>query len=263
MFDDGVIGTPEVQADFSEMQIFSDNCAVCAETSIINQFFPDLELDQESAAYISASNGWYVPGEGTSPDVVGNLMEHFGIETHTVSNATVEQLAMELQQGHGVVVGIRADELWESGPLAELKDALCEIYGLDNSTYQPANHAITVTGIDMSDPENPMVIINDSGVPDGAGASYPLDKFLDAWKNSDFQYVATNDPIPAMNAEGIGEEGFWGNFNWGQWIDSVADTGSGNLGAKWCPDYVLARGGIMAARTVVDFFKDDDIARRI
>ena len=263
MFDNGIIGTPEAQADFSEIQIFPDNCAVCAETSIINQFLPELNLDQESAAYISASNGWYVPGEGTSPDVVGNLMEHFGIETHTVTNASVEQLALELQQGHGVVVGVRSGELWESGPQADFKDAICEIFGLDNSAYQPADHAITVTGIDVSDPDNPMVIINDSGVPNGAGASYPLDKFLDAWANSDFQYTATNAPIPDMTDQGISEDGFWGNFNWENWINEVpSESTGGALGVK-LHDYVLFKGGIMAGRAVVDFFQDDDVARMI
>ena len=50
MFDDDMIGAPDVQSEFCEQQIFTDNCAVVAETSIINQFCPELNLDQETAA---------------------------------------------------------------------------------------------------------------------------------------------------------------------------------------------------------------------
>ena len=74
MFDPNkVIGDSDTQADFCETQIFSGNGAVCAETSLINQFFPDLDLDQSKAAYISAQNGWYNPEEGISPDFSGEV----------------------------------------------------------------------------------------------------------------------------------------------------------------------------------------------
>jgi hypothetical protein len=101
--------------------------------------------------------------------------------------------------GRGVVVGVNADELWDQGPLATFWNWFCEQLGLDNALFTPANHAVTVIGIDISDPQNPMVILNDSGTPDGAGVLYPLDKFMDAWENSDFYYVATDQAIPEAN----------------------------------------------------------------
>ena len=60
---------------------------------------------------------------------------------------------------------------------------------------------ITVTEIDLSDSDNPQVFINDSGIPNGVATSYPLDKFLDAWENSDFQYTATDDPLPSLERQ--------------------------------------------------------------
>ena len=212
MFDDDMIGNPDVQADFCETQIWDDNCAVVAETSIINQFHPDLNLDQETAAYISATNGWYQPGGGTSPDVIGNMMDSFGISSHTNTNATASDLAWELQQGHGIIVGVNSSELWETGPFADIKHEICKAFGLDNQIWNPADHAVTVTGIDKSDPENPMVVINDSGVPDGAGVKYPLDKFIDAWENSGCYYVATDDPLPSMANVGSELESFWESY---------------------------------------------------
>lgn len=128
--------------------------------------------------------GWYVPGYGTSIDDLGNLMDLYDIPNHSVANASIADLARELEAGHGVIVGVNSGQLWDTGPLNDLINFICKVLGLDNSTYMPADHAITVTGIDMSDPSNPMVIINDSGVPNGQAMPYPLDKFMDAWENA-------------------------------------------------------------------------------
>ena len=46
------------------LQDAPDNCAVAAETSLINQFTGG-HLSLDDASYISASNGWYHPGMGT------------------------------------------------------------------------------------------------------------------------------------------------------------------------------------------------------
>lgn len=192
-YDDYFIGDPAAQMDNWIYQNTPDNCAVAAETSIINQFLPvDLTLDV--AGYISSSNGWWQPGMGTNPDEIGNLMDLYGIPNHTVMGATIEQLAWELEQGNGVIIGVNADELWDLGILNTIKQFFLDAFGLDD--INPANHAVVVTGIDLSNPGQPMVIINDSGTPNGAAVSYPLEQFVDAWQNSGFYYTATNVPIP-------------------------------------------------------------------
>ena len=189
-----IIGNPEIQAEYSEPQLWGDTCAVSAETSIIRQFGYD--VNQGDMAYISATNGWYQPGGGTASAYVGNLMESFGIGTHSVSNASVSDLAYELQAGHGIVIGVRSDQLWDmNDPLQELINFLAKICGYDTSEYLPADHAITVTGISK---DGSVVFVNDSGCPDGTAHPYPIDKFLDAWENSDFTYTATNDPLPSL-----------------------------------------------------------------
>ncbi len=183
---------------------------VFLEVPIINQFGHDLTI--EEAAYISASHGWYQPGGGTSPDVIGNMMDYCNIPNHTVMNATIADLAHELQQGHGVIVGVNSEELWQQGPLAELWQTIKEAFGWEN----PADHAIVVTGIDVSDPENPQVIINDSGHPDGNGARYPLDQFVDAWENSGFYYTATDTPMPGTDT------GILDSIDFSKWISAIA-----------------------------------------
>ncbi len=186
-----------------ELQIMPDNCAVEAERSIIN-LFVNPPLSQQDAMYVSATNGWYQPGAGTSMTDIGQMMDTYGIPNHTVVDASVADLARELAMGHGVIVGVDSEELWDNGPLAELKQWLSETFGIDFGDIG-ANHAVVVTGIDVTDPANPMVIINDSGVPGGEGQPYPMDKFLQSWEDSNCYYTATDVPLPSENLHGSAE----------------------------------------------------------
>lgn len=197
------IGDPESQVDNWQLQDMPDNCAVAAETSLINQFLPQ-DLSLHDANYISMSNGWWAPGSGTDPSEIGNLMDLCGIPNHTVMNADITDLAKELQSGHGVIVGVNSAELWDEGVLGDLKNWLIKDLGLDSSAFTQADHAVVVTGMDFSNPDHPMVVLNDSGTPNGAGAEYPLDKFMDAWENSGFYYTATDVSLPPDQAMGLG-----------------------------------------------------------
>lgn len=183
-----------------EFQCEPDNCAVEAERSIINMFV-DTPLDQQQAMHISSSHGWYQPGVGTSPADIGQMMDLYDIPNHTVVNASVADLAQELAQGHGVIVGVDSNELWDQGPLADLKQWLSTNTGADFGD-ESANHAVVVTGIDVSDPGNPMVIINDSGIPNGQGVAYPMEKFLQCWEDSNCYYTATDIPLPSGAVHG-------------------------------------------------------------
>ncbi|MEX2578844.1 MAG: C39 family peptidase [Verrucomicrobiales bacterium] len=193
------IGDPASQLDTWELQNMHDNCAVAAQTSIINQYLGS-PISLEEANYVAVSSGIYTPGAGTSPADVGLLMDIYRVPNHSVEDASIEQLAAELQQGHLVVVGVDSGELWEEGPLGEFWSWLQKAFGLDTAEFNPADHAVVVTGINVSDPENPTVVINDPGHPEGAGKEYPLHKFKDAWENSNFHYVSTSEPPPGNEA---------------------------------------------------------------
>lgn len=209
MYDDMIIGNPADQADYWQMQVALDNCAVTAEMSILNQF--GIPLNQEEAMYVSSSHGWYHPGGGTAPADIGNLMDLYGVPNHTVMHAGPADLAAELQQGHGVIVGVRSDQLWEQGPQTDFWNFFKAACGLDTAEFAPADHAVVVTGINVSDPEHPMVILNDSGDPNGQAHAYPLDRFMDAWENSDFYYTATDAAIP-HGMEDVQDLPYWKTF---------------------------------------------------
>ena len=285
LYDDAspdILGVPNAQADFWEMQEFPDNCEPTAESFIIRQFGFD-NISTNDFAYISQANGWYVPGGGTSLEYMGNLMDACGIGNHTIPNASLEDLVNEIMQGHGVLVGVRADQLWDQGPLQELFNWAAKEFGFDNPVDAPANHALCVTGFDVSDPDNRMVIVNDPGSHDGQGHAYPLDRFMDAWANSNFHLTATDNPVPAFTTQAIrdsvsqymADNGIQmsvsilgassDSFDWGGLSDSIHDI-AGPL-TSICKDVAGAIAGVvgvvMAGNLLSDAFSGDDFAYSI
>lgn len=188
---DNVWGSPEKQVPYWEMQIEPDNCSVVAEVMIIRQF--GVAIDQKDANFLASLFGWYCSGGGgTACDDIGNLMSKYGISNslkHGISKKELKSdLINELIAGRGIIVGIRspqASERYESN-----------LYVAGRVGQTPANHAVVLTGIDVTDPDNPKAIVNDPGYEDGAGKAWPLDDFIDACWNGCRFYVATDEPLP-------------------------------------------------------------------
>lgn len=246
-----IFGHPQDQSDYWELQNQPDNCAVMSELSIMHQFGVDLTQDQ--ANYISAEHGWYHPGGGTTPDDIGNMMSLYNIPNHTRVNATAADLARELQQGHGVIVGVNNEDLYDYGPIRNLFNAIKDDLGISS-----ANHAVVVTGIDASDPEHPMVILNDPGHPGGQGAAYPLDQFMDAWQNSDFYYTATDQAIPQNDVESIER------IDFSKWLGAISGVAMGIRTLIETGDiYTAGAVGVLTANFVESYFTDTDAIRMV
>ena len=163
-----------------------DTCALVAAGSIIaamtEQVIPEEELVQEATA-----RGYFY--NGTAPEDVGKILEVYGVDYHTQKNGTTADIVRELVQGHKVIVLIDSGELLR-GLLYETVEFIEEKV----FRVEAADHAIWIIGVDLSDPDDIRVIINDSGVDDGAGKSISLSDFVDAWEDSGFHYVATTEP---------------------------------------------------------------------
>ena len=180
-----IIGTPDYDTQYWQPQTTEFTCAVQSQRGII-EAFTGQEVSEAQLVYDATINGWLTSG-GMSPHDVGNLLEHYGIPCHTGTDASIEDLMSELAQGHKVIVGLDAGEIWkQDSPLQDF-------------FHQSADHAIWVTGVNMSDPAHPMVIVNDSGDSAGAGKAYDLSLFKDAWEDSGFFYVATDNAPEGMN----------------------------------------------------------------
>jgi hypothetical protein len=179
-----LVGTPEHDAQYWQPQTTAFTCAVQAQRGII-EAFTGQPVSEAQLVYEATVNGWLTDG-GMSPHDVGNLLELHGIPCHAKTGANIEELMAELAQGRKVIVGVDAGEVWRND------------FPLEDFFHQSADHAIWVTGVDMTDPANPKVIVNDSGDPSGAGKAYDLAMFKDAWQDSGFFYVATDDAAPDM-----------------------------------------------------------------
>lgn len=165
-------------------QIFNDTCAVKSQQIILESF--GIDIPEETLANEAAAKGYYMPGGGTSPENVGKLLVDHGIPAHGGDGGNVYDLVNELAQGHKVIVGVDADELWKPSIFNDL-------FG------EEANHALIVTGIDTTDPDDVKVILTDPGTGEVA-ATYPIDQFVDAWEDSNCFYVAT-DVAPSAETD--------------------------------------------------------------
>jgi hypothetical protein len=182
-----VFGTPyEDITMFPGSQGYPDTCVIRCEEFVLKQFTGS-DYDEAELVKECKDHGWYTPGDGTSPEDVGKLLELHGVAVNRYQNANIFNLTSELAQGHKVIIGVDSGELWNQHPVLEqLSDAL-HIGGAD--------HAVVVSGIDTSDPQHTHVLVSDPGTGE-AVASYPIDQFLDAWQDSNFFMVTTQEPAP-------------------------------------------------------------------
>lgn len=186
-------------------QQYPDSCAIKSQQIILNEFGIDVTEDQ--LVQFSYEQGWYhADGTGTAAEDVGNLLETANIPVTRQDDANVFNLVSELSQGHKVIVGVDSEELWGNKFMAWMKDFFMG---------DTPDHALVVAGIDTSDPNNVMVIVDDPGSGEYHKA-YPLDQFMDAWSDAQCYMVSTDIPVPDHSAA-------MANFDYGQ--GHIADVG--------------------------------------
>ena len=169
-------------------QQYPDTCAIKSQQLILEDF--GIDVSENQLIQTAHANGWY-DGGGTNPQDVGNLLNLAGIPVTKQDGANVFTLVNELAQGHKVIVGVDADELWYNNSISEKwMNWVNDFFG-----PQGGNHALIVAGIDTSDPNNIQVIVKDPGSGDD-GKPYPLDQFIDAWADTHCHMVSTDLSAP-------------------------------------------------------------------
>lgn len=169
---------PADAAEHWHMQEQTHSCAVAVQEFILDDI-TGIDHPEGELTALAEAKGWYTPGQGTPYEDIGKVLEAHGIPTEQQFGATADGLAAALASGEHVIVGVDSSEIMAPGyDPADPMDAYPGIPG------QGADHAVQVIGIDNSDPTNPMVIVNDSGVPDGRAGALPLGVFLEAWDDS-------------------------------------------------------------------------------
>lgn len=160
---------------FSEdvLQGYPDTCAIKSQQLILESH--GIDVSEKELRDEAMRNEWYAPGLGTPAEHVGNLLESHGMETCRRTNASIQDIADELSQGHQVIVGVDSGELRDAGPDETFEDII---------RGERADHALLVSGI-VVDPftAEESVLLTDPGTGD-ACAEYPADQFEDAWEDS-------------------------------------------------------------------------------
>lgn len=174
---DDVAGDPGRSMEEWEFQGETNRCALYSQKFVIEEL-TGRDIDIEELADLAEENGWFSEEGGTPLLNMDKVLDYYGVDSEMSFHNGIDDIEDCLNSGGKVIVSIDADEIW---------------YGESDDLFTPsesANHAVEVIGIDHSDPDNPMVILNDSGSPDGCGEMIPLDTFLDAWEDGNCQMIS-------------------------------------------------------------------------
>jgi hypothetical protein len=182
-----LVGEPAAEMENWHQQANPDTCAVVSQEFILESLtgreFSEAQLQQEAWRM-----GAYTPGGGTPLECMGDLLEAHGIGVEREYGATLDELSAKLNEGSKVMVALDSHEIWTPGQDYVTDELLTDCVGLPG---QQADHAVEVIGIDHSDPNHPMVILNDPGHPQGGGLMVPADEFVNAWQDSNCYMVST------------------------------------------------------------------------
>lgn len=162
-----------------------DASAVLSQALILRDF--GAEMSEEDLHRESAALNWPLENAGAPSMDFGNLLERYGVPIHRYEGATIDNLANELAQGHKVIVSLGSDQRWPAGLPDRFEEALSK------------TDALLICEIDTTDPLEPHVKLIDPVLGE-AIRSYPLESFIDAWKDTSCFMVATAEPAPlALN----------------------------------------------------------------
>lgn len=180
---DQVVGTPDEDAEDWEYQVEDGPCAIYAQCMAYENLTGE-DVDIDAMIEAAEENGWYDPETGITIADMDEVLNMLGAETEEGMGASLDDIRDCLEDDGRMVVAVDSNEIWCPN---------------GSSEYLPnnPNHAVEVIGIDYSG-EEPMVIINDSGTPDGHAIQVPASQFMDAWEDSGYSYVEAYAPGDAQ-----------------------------------------------------------------
>jgi hypothetical protein len=182
-----VIGDVSGYADFNHLQGdnpygFQGDCGLCSCADVLDQFghnVSEADVVQHAVGHHEcAVTGDAATSGGTSVGDQVHVLHDYGVPAHGVQHESLEDLASNVEHGHGVIVEANAGYLWNDPNYVE---------------NGQANHAVTVTGV-ARDPQTGQIqgfYINDSG--DGQSAQFvSASTMTHAWVDSGGQAVVTD-----------------------------------------------------------------------
>jgi hypothetical protein len=182
-----VIGDVPGYADFNHYQGdnpygFKYDCGLCSCGDILNQFGVHVsEADVVDHAVRNHECSIAADPEHSgrsSPEEQAEILRDYGVSAHIEQGQSLQDLATNIEQGHGVIIGVNAGYLWN------------DAQALENGQ---SNHAVVVTGVarDPNTSEIQGFYVNDSG--DGQAAKFiDANTMINAWVNTGGTTVVTD-----------------------------------------------------------------------
>ena len=139
-----------------------------------------------------------------------SILNHYGVDNHYGYMTDFTQLAALLSSGRKILARVDAYELWFSNG-ALIREAQenansdwDDFYGYEglNPLDSDTSHLLWITGLRQNPDGEWIIILNDTNLLQGeGGAEYSLQRFLAAWEDSEFTYIATGPPIQTSFSE--------------------------------------------------------------
>ena len=171
-------GDPGTAAPYWRYQ-HQEDCGLMAVADVVGQVtgHEPLQIGIELRGLFTPSTdhqGSIYAFDGTSPQDMVALLEHYGVASELSTGNTLTGLEQDLAGGRKVIAGLNAETIWN--------------YPAGQGQRTDADHAVVVTGVDTA---NDVVHLNDSGTPDGRDEQIPLATFTQAWGTGNNLLIVT------------------------------------------------------------------------
>lgn len=174
--DDGIHGDPREDIEYHTVQPGPVDCLPTSVSMIVSEV-TGVEVSAEAVVDLANESG-FMTDTGMSLDNSLALLQAYGVDA-TLETGSADALRDALDNGDEVIIGLDSADLYADG-------------GGPFDPGMAAGHAVVLTGIDDGPPA--YVYINDPAFTDGAGVQVPLDEFLDAWQDAEYQMVTVEAP---------------------------------------------------------------------
>ncbi|MDO4548582.1 MAG: hypothetical protein Q4D04_10815 [Clostridia bacterium] len=187
MTDVNIIGSPDCYEHLENedtLQQKNDTCAIKAQQLILDAY--GIYRTEEELTNLAKEKGWYEENNGTRYEHIGELLNHFGVESQMSMNGNIYDLVGELAQGHQVIAVVDSGELWNGGILESIEDML---------PLGGGDHAVIISAVKNPADGKLSVQITDPGTGD-VMKSYSEEQFKNAWDDSGNFMVSTIESPP-------------------------------------------------------------------
>ncbi len=181
---DGV-GDPLADALAHERQIDRVSCSVAAQRIVIESL-TGVDIPESQLLAEAARGGYWIPGQGTPVERVGDVLDLHGIRTTRGFGGNLALCWEALARGDRVLVDVDPSEL-----TFPLRDA---VTGAPLEQPTVATHTVVLSGLDPNPDGSMSVLISDPGRVDGAVVKVDVADFENAWADTYRHWVIAHNP---------------------------------------------------------------------